>query len=333
MPIVIKASDNGHVDPKSKVIRLPEHMIPRPPKFDALRKAAATAIPLALLTFSSIPAQADVVSLNDGASASAAFNTSNGTGLNSLLIGGNQQVVSQWFDYRLGAAAGPAVTIDSANNGVAQTFNSVPGIGVNTASKFFNGTSNFFSVTYAGTYAAPVAVPFDMTVKYTLTSGGAKTASIAENITIDDNSATSQSLPISFYEYNHFNLNSQPHDNVSITGAPPNTATQISALSGASNIETVTTPAPSFYQAATGSTLTTEFASTFTNLTDLASAGPGDASWAFEWNPTLTLPGGGTFQISKVRTISVPEPGTFAGAVIGVASLLLRKRPRKQQLE
>ncbi|MDP9175578.1 MAG: PEP-CTERM sorting domain-containing protein [Planctomycetota bacterium] len=330
MPIVMKSSDNGFVDAKSKTIRLPDHLMPRAARFESLRRAAVAAVPMVVMSISSLPTQANVVTLSDG-NATAQFDTTNGTGLNSLLVSGTQEVVSQWFDYRVGAAAGPAVPIDSANNGVTQTFISLPGSGPGGAGFAHNNTTNFFSVTYSSPTGGPNGVPFSYQVKYTLTGNSPSGASISENVNIDNNSSTT-ALPISMYEYNHFNLNNQQHDTVVLSGTPINTATQTSVLTGASNIETAAIPSPSFYQAATGNTLLTEFASpSFTNLSPATTtAGPGDVSWAFEWNPTI--PANGSFDISKVRTITVPEPTTLAGA-IGAVGLCLARRPRKNRTE
>jgi hypothetical protein len=333
MPIVIKSSDNGNVDPKSKTIRLPEHLTPRPPRFEdlrklsLLRKAAMAAIPLAVVAMG-LPAQATTLTLSDG-NAVAKFDTGNGTGMNSLTVNGTQQVISQWWDYHLGAGAGPAVTVDSANNGITQTFISEPGTGTNSPGISFNGTTNFFAVTYSSPTGGTNGVPFDFVVSYTLTGAAPNNAGILENVKIDNNSKTGQTLPIRMFEYNHFNLNNQAHDTVNIGGSPVNTATQTSVTTGATSIETVVTPPPNFYQAVLGSTITTEFASAgFTDLPDVTSTpSAGDASWAFEWNPTIA--GGQSFQISKARNIALPEP-TLATLSLGAMSLLAVRRPRRQ---
>jgi hypothetical protein len=41
----------------------------------------------------------------------------------------------------------------------------------------------------------------------------------------------------------------------------------------------------------------------------------------------------GSSEMDRFDVASIPEPGTFAGAAVGAASLLLRRRPRKQKLE
>jgi hypothetical protein len=62
-----------------------------------------------------------------------------------------------------------------------------------------------------------------------------------------------------------------------------------------------------------------------TTLNDnVGPVGPGDATWAFEWDTTVNP--GGSFIISKVLSLQVPEPSSFALFSLGLAACALYRR-------
>ncbi len=315
MPVqVIKSSDNGFVDANSKVVRFPAHMtmgMPKPERRDTFRKASLVAsVPLALLTISSLPAQGSVITLTDGTS-SAVVDTGSALGLKSLVVDGTEQGHAQWFYYRL-SGSGAATAINTLN----QTALIAPGDPLTGGG---NEPANMMSVTLS----APSG-DFDIKVNYRLTDAPVGGANINEDLSLDNN--TNSPLLMNFFQYNNFRLNVTTDDSVSITGG--NTASQSEAGGVTTSLETVATQQPDHYEAALTPTILNEFSNSgFGHLPGTTTAGPGDATWAFEWDPTI--PANQSFLISKVRSVSnVPEP-TSAMMFLGGATLLMSGRRRR----
>jgi hypothetical protein len=70
-----------------------------------------------------------------------------------------------------------------------------------------------------------------------------------------------------------------------------------------------------------------------TNLSDTPATGvvvgPGDVTWAYQWD--VSVPVGGTFQISKDKNLSagvIPEPATVALLSVVAGMLLAMRRTR-----
>ena len=156
---------------------------------------------------------------------------------------------------------------------------------------------------------------------------------MSETIKIQNHSTAA--LPLHFFQYSDFDLNRlNLQDQVTIdpdlqkvNQVPVGAGTLGPMLS-----ETVLSPAPSHAEA-------NYYASTLgklddgnpTTLDDVLSAGPGDVTWAFEWDKTIAA--GGTLLISKDKNLApvpaVPEPATILG--LGTILLLVgRKLSRRQ---
>jgi PEP-CTERM motif-containing protein len=312
MPVVIKASDNGFVDAGKRIVKLPSYLGLVGERRDALRRAAAAATAAAaaaMLSFSALPAMGTVIPLSNGG-VSANVDITGGGGVTTLDINGVNQVNStegQWYYVRVGAPS---------SMGAAQVLN-------NTA---FTLTDSSTTSTLDTTYTSGSS--YNVKVDYTGLVGATNQAQLPQSITID-NLSTSSSLTISLYEYNHFNLNGQTKDNVTFVNTPVNTADQ-NSTTGASMSEVNTTPSPSAYQAAAGSTLLTDLTgSSFAGLNDTntVSSGANDATWAFEWD--FTIPADSSVQVSKNVNVNVPEPATLSLAMGGMSVLGFRRRRRQ----
>ena len=131
-----------------------------------------------------------------------------------------------------------------------------------------------------------------------------------EQINITNNGSVT--LDLHFFQYTNFDLNGTPAgDTVSLLNA--NTVRQ--SKSGSLISETVATPAANHYELG----LTTDSPNTLTRLNSgspitlldgATTRGPGDATWAFQWDQSLAP--GATLQISKDKNLAIPEPGTSA---------------------
>jgi hypothetical protein len=315
MPVVIKASDNGFVDARKRIVKLPSYLGLVGERREALRRAAAAATAAAaaaLFSFGAMPAMGTTVPLSDSG-VTAGVDITGGGGLTSLDINGVNQVNStsgQWYYVRLGSptATGAATPLNNTAFTLADT-----------------ATTSTLDTTYSAIAPASVGVPYDVKVDYTGLVGATNQAQLPQSITID-NLSSSFALTISLYEYNHFNLNGQTKDNVTFLNTPVNTADQ-NSTTGASMSEVNATPTPNAYQAAAGSTIINDLtSSSFVGLNDTnaVSTGANDAAWAFEWD--FTIPADSSVQVSKNVNVNVPEPATISLAMGGMSLLSLRRR-------
>jgi hypothetical protein len=316
MPVVIKASDNGFVDVRKRIVKLPNYLGLVGERREALRRAAAAATAAAaaaLFSFGAVPAMGTTVPLSNGG-VSAGVDITGGGGLTSLDINGVNQVNStsgQWYYVRLGPPT---------SDGAATPLNNTTFTLTDTA------TTSTLDTTYS---SVPPAIPtsddYDVKVNYTGLVGATNQAAIPQEITID-NLSTTAPLSISLYEYNHFNLNGQTKDNVTFLNTPVNTTDQ-NSTTGVSMSEVNVTPAPNSYQAGAGNAIINALTSTsFAGLNDTNTVGSGanDAAWAFEWD--FTIPASSSVEVSKNVNVTVPEPATISLAMGGMSLLALRRR-------
>ncbi|MBX9788570.1 MAG: PEP-CTERM sorting domain-containing protein [Pirellulales bacterium] len=253
-------------------------------------------------------AHGGLFTLTDGNS-SATVNTGSQAGMSSWLVSGEDQMYQQWFWYRIGNTAESSLdTLKIVTEG--------------TSDLNFNGDADALFVRYQG-------AGFYLDLRYSLHGGTAasRTSDMAEQISITNES--NGPLDFHFFQYSDFDLGPGP-------GGETAVFTNLNAVrqqeGGSILTETVITPVAShreidFYN----NTLTALNDGVATTLSDTPIGlvvGPGDMTWAYQWD--VLIPRGGTFQISKDKNLYViPEPSTLALASLAALGLLVVRR-RKQ---
>jgi hypothetical protein len=181
---------------------------------------------------------------------------------------------------------------------------------------------------------------FSLQIVYSLVGGaaGSGTADIGEQIKIQN--LTGSALNFHFYQYADFNVGGTADNSVAMLGKNLkglfNEARVTSgSMSIAEEVDSVISPGANRGEA-------NIFDSTINNLNgtpnyllnNSTNAGPGHATWAFEWDPVIAA--GGTFIISKDLHIDgvspVPEPPAWSLVSIGLIAFgaLQRYRSRRK---
>jgi hypothetical protein len=255
---------------------------------------------------------AQVYTMSDGGSTATVNVGNTGTlGMNSWSVLNNQsQLNQQWFWYSVnGAAQQPINTISTA-----------------TVFNFSNPASplNDLGVTYSNSTLA-------VSVEYVLAGNGvgSGSADLTENLNIQNTGASSISL--SFYQYSNFNLLQNNMNSVTISSDANGYlgAMQTTGGPGGNGIaEVIEAPLANNAEAAlAGQTLANLNGNSYYTLNGNTSAGPGDVTWAFQWN--VTLDPNATLNIIKDKGLSiqiVPEPTTMAFVALGLGALGLARR-------
>lgn len=234
------------------------------------------------------------------------FNTSSAANNFDWKVDGISQLAQQAFWYRIGATAESSVhTLPIGAQGVTD---------VN-----FDGNSDFLFVRYLG-------AGFTVETRYSLDGGtlGSGLSDLGEQISIINTGSVP--LDFHFYQYANFNLEGTVGGDVA-TFTNPNAVQQTKGISELS--ETVITPIPSHRELGFLPTTLAKLTDAFpTDLSDTplgVSVGPGDVTWAFQWD--FTLPVGGNFQISKDKNIHfIPEPGVVTLLPLVGGFLMGRRR-------
>jgi hypothetical protein len=226
-------------------------------------------------------------------------------------VEGADQLFQQAFWYRVGNA--PEQSVHSLPIGfqLASNTNSDPGL--DTLNVVYNGAG------------------FNIEITYRLDGGvaGSGASDMGEQIAITNNSGAP--LNFHFFQYSDFEiLGTAANDTAVFLNA--NTVQQFEGLMSLN--ETVASPAPSHREIDffdnTRNRLNDGVATTLSDTPIGVFVGPGDMTWAYQWDVTIPASGiGRTFIISKDKRLNVvPEPATFGALVIaaGLLSALRRKR-------
>jgi len=261
------------------------------------------------LVFSILWGHAQIITLVNNNSV-AEVNTSSQSGMFNWSVNGQNQLAQQWFWYRVGAT-GPEAPINTI---------SAPTITTPNASTLYTSYANN---------------SYGVQIKYSLTGGSAVSgkADMGESIVINNTSASA--LDFHFFQYSDFNLGGTTGGQTVQLGKNLsglfNEALQTAP--GVAFTETVLTPGANHGEAGLfNTTLVKLNDGTPTTLNDNAGpVGPGDATWAFEWD--LSIAPGSSALISKDKYIQlqpIPEPSSLALISLGLAGCALIKRRRSK---
>jgi hypothetical protein len=261
-----------------------------------------TCLAAALLGASSTESKAaPVFNLTDGNS-SVTIDAGSTAGLNSWLVDGQNQAQQQWFWYRIGSSGGEA--------------------GINTISSPVSSQTSPGQLTLS--YVNPQV---GLQLVYSLVGGapGSASSDLSEQIKISNPGPAP--LDFHFFQYVDFNLNgTTAGDSIQLGKNLQNKFNEAFQSEGSSVFaETVTAPGANHAESSViGVTLASLTDANPTTLNDTTTAGPGNVTWAFEWD--LSIASGGSVIISKDLNLIVPEPSAFALVIVGGCGLKFIRR-------
>jgi hypothetical protein len=257
------------------------------------------------LGLAALPAAATTFDLTDGNSV-LKVNDTDPRGAYSWSVDGVDILYQQWFWFRVG-------------NTAEQSLDKLP---VTAALLSASGdcAACVLDVTYQG-------AGFTIGVKYSLNGGqtGSRTADVGEQIRINNQRNTA--LDFHFFQYSDFNINTVQGDTVVIDPSR-HFVTQTPERGGSMLAEVAVNQAPSHAEAGFYSTTVDRLNDTSpTVLDDVLNAGPGNVTWAFEWDKVI--PRRGSFLISKDKLVSpIPEPAALVIMSIALGLIAVRRRNR-----
>ena len=255
-----------------------------------------------------LPAHGSILTLTNQ-NTTMTIDTASQAGVSQWSVDGVNQLAQQWFWYRIGSVGGESSidTLSAASGGTT--------------------SANAATISYAGSNGLMVSIA-------TFVTGGANGSGASgwqETLTVSNTS--SQSMDLHFFQYADFDLQGTPGgDTVNFDNSNDVLQSKITGGTVSTVAETGVTPTPNHHEGNFfNNTLASLNNASPTTLSDLPGLntlfGPGDVTWAYEWDRTLSP--GGSFQISKPMSINVtpvPEPSTLALLGFGAACLSVRAR-------
>ena len=228
--------------------------------------------------------------------------TNSQAGMNSWTIDGKNILDQQWFWYRVGSSGG-----QSSLDTLPATYTLVDPSDLNAS---FTGST--------------------FVVSATLSLSGSPSGDGTSDLSIQFKVKNTSGSPITFhfFEYSNFVLGGPPGDTVQFVNS--------NAVSQAGNLGSVFENAAATGGSGFSAPMEHEANVTFNTLNNLNSgspytlnnatnAGPGDVTWAFEWD--LPIAAGASSQFSKNISVVVPEPSTVMLVGLGmISALTLRRR-------
>ena len=261
-----------------------------------------------LLTQVLTPVQGQIVTLVNKNS-SASINTASQAGMFNWNVDGVNQLAQQWFWYRVGSGGG-----ESSLNNIGPAAIVTPN--ARTAYITYNNGS------------------YSVEVDYQLTgfATGSRNSDISETIRISN--LTAAPLDFHFFQYSDFDLSGVAGGDIMQLGkdiyGKYNEAAITAPSKGASTVsETVISPGADHGEVGFfNTTLAKLNDGSPTTLNDnVGPVGPGDTTWAFEWD--FTIAPGASLGISKDKYLHwdpVPEPSSVALLVGGLIAARLYRR-------
>ena len=247
------------------------------------------------------------ITLED-ANSTAVWDLDSSAGQKDWTVDEVDHMTQQWFWYRVGSEGSDReYSIDTLTQGTPITMDTNG-----------SGEGNLLFVEY--TSAAP---SFTVSLTFLLTGGttGSGNSDIMEVIKVENTG--SDSLDFHLFQYCDFDLKATPDDDtVQISGG--NAANQTDPTHVVT--ETVATWKPDHFDVGEQTDIRDllEDAAPTTLGDDAGPLGPGNVTWAFQWDKTIAA--GGSLLISKDKNVT-PEPATLALMGLGGLGLLLgRKR-------
>jgi hypothetical protein len=251
------------------------------------------------------PSFAGIFTLVDDNS-SMTFNTASSGNASDWVIDGVDQLSRQAFWFRIG-------------NTAEQSVHALP-------IAFESATNTNVDPNLDTLFVRYLGAGFQIDIRYSLDGGlpGSLASDMAEQISISNTGASP--LDFHFFQFNDFDLSgTSSGDSAVFTNA-----NAVQQFEGAMRLsETVVTPVPSHREIDFHPNTLAKLADALpTTLSDTPGtsivAGPGDLTWAFQWD--FVLPVGGTYQISKDKHMSgVPEPTGAVLMLIGIGLAMVRR--------
>jgi len=245
-----------------------------------------------------------IANLSDGGS-TASVDLTSSDGMNNWSVNGQNQLHQQWFWYAIGSTA-------------PQPINSLGLVSYNTIGL------NEVTATYQN-------AQLTLSIDYVLAGGGVGSGSADITESISAVNTSGGSMDFHFYQYSDFNLlGSGANDVVQLYGAA-GSWNFVQQTAGASGIgEAIVAPSANHGEAAlVGTTLAELNGLSPVTLNDSSSAGPGDVTWALQWDSTLA--NGGMFDLTKDKSLFiqvVPEPSGIALVALGLGAWGMARRRR-----